>query len=364
MKQEKIGILHLVDSLASGGAEHVAVILANNLPQDRYRAFLCVSRQPGPLLGKLQPHVIFYDLHRAGRFDLQAVWRLAQFIRRENIRIIHAHTTSLFLGIFTTWLNPQVRLIWHDHFGGQEMQSRPVWLYRPFARQARAVFTVTRQLTDWSVHRLGIPAQRVMYLPNFVQAQAHPVPALNLPGLPGKRLVCVANIRGQKDHLSLVRAMAMAVLSEPAAQLILVGTESDAILAEQAKEEILHLGLQGNVTWLGGRDDVPSILAGCDIGVLASVSEGFPVVLLEYGCAGLAVVATQVGETAEILENGEAGMLVPPANPVELASALVTLLQSSELRQHFGEKLQARVQQTYNKASILQRICHIYEQIL
>ena len=69
----KIGVLHLVDSLASGGAEHVAVMLANNLPQERYRSYLCASRQAGPLQSQIQPHVTFYDLRRKGNFDFFAI---------------------------------------------------------------------------------------------------------------------------------------------------------------------------------------------------------------------------------------------------------------------------------------------------
>ena len=360
----KTGILHLVDSLASGGAEHVAVMLANNLPRDRYRAHLCASRQAGPLQRQIKPHVVFYDLRRKGRFDVLAILRLAKFTRREHIEIVHAHTTSLFLGVILILINPRLKLVWHDHSGQKDTASRLALLYRPFARQAQAVFTVTKVSAEWSTGTLGISKERVLYLPNFVEAQLPSNTPLELHGKPCKRLVCVANVRAQKDHLTLLRALAQVVKAEPQAHLILVGAESDPQLVERVRQESRHLSLESNLTWLGPREDVPLILANCNIGVLSSVSEGFPVVLLEYGRAGLAVVATQVGECAEILEEGEAGILVPPSNPESLATALLRLLETPALRKQLGERFNTRVKQTYSAKTILHQVCQVYDQIL
>jgi glycosyltransferase involved in cell wall biosynthesis len=361
----KTGVLQLVDSLASGGAEHVAVMLANNLPQGAYRAYLCASRKTGPLESEIRPHVAFLALNRRGLLDLRAIFRLAKLVRREQIGIIHAHTTSLFLGTAICLLDPKHRLVWHDHIGRQEIALRPKFLYSPFARRADAVFAVTRELADWSVQSLGVRREHVRYLPNFVELQQSSHASLELPGQAGKRMVCVANIRAQKDHLTLLRAFAQVVRSEPDAHLILVGAENEAALAKQAREESQQLGLAStNLTWLGPRQDVPSILANCDIGVLSSVSEAFPVALLEYGRAGLAVVATRVGECADILQEGEAGLLVSPSNPDALAAALLHLLESPYQRTDLGRRLNERVKKDYCAETVVGEVCQVYEQIL
>jgi glycosyltransferase involved in cell wall biosynthesis len=307
---------------------------------------------------------MFYDLRRKSLFDVSAILRLLEFIRLERIGLIHAHSSSLFFGVTLCLLNSRLRLIWHDHFGLQGIKSRPVYLYFIFAKRANAVFSVTRELARWSVQSLGLAKERVLYLPNFVEAQQPITISLDLPGTAGKRLVCVANIRLQKDHLTLLRAFAQVVKVDPQVHLFLVGAENDPHLANQARQESHRLGLASNVSWVGPRENVPLILANCDIGVLSSVSEGFPVVLLEYGRAGLAVVATQVGECAEILEEGEAGLLVPPSNPDSLAAALLRLLKSPALRTRLGERLNQRVKQNYSAETIVNQVCQIYEQIL
>lgn len=360
----KIGVLHLVDSLASGGAEHVAVMLANNLPKDRYRVYLCASRQAGPLQNQIQSYVTFYDLRRRGRFDVFAILRLAMFIRREQIGIIHAHTTSLFLGAILKFIDQRLKLVWHDHAEQKSMGEWRTLVYRPFVRQAQVVFTVTKELERWSVQSIGLPENRVHYLPNFVEPHQTMNVSLGLPGTAGKRLVCVANIRLQKDHLTLLRALAQVVKVEPQAHLFLVGAENDPHLASQARQESQRLGLASNVSWMGPREDVPLILENCDIGVLSSVSEGFPVVLLEYGRAGLAVVATQVGACAEILNDGEAGILVRPSSPDSLAVVLLRLLKTPALRTQLGERISERVKKNYSTETIVNQVCQVYEQIL
>lgn len=354
----------MVDSLDSGGAEHIAVMLANNLPQDRYRAYLCASRQAGSLKSCIQDHVVFYDLQRKGRFDIFAVCRFMNIIRREQIHIIHTHTTSLFLGVMLCILDPNLRLVWHDHFGLHELKPRSVYLYRLFAHRAAAIFTVTQKLANWAVRVLGISQDKVIYLPNFIDSKQTPAFPIELPGKTGKRIVCVANIRPQKDHLTLIRALSQVVQVEPKAHLILVGAETDSQLAERARDEVRRLGLEPNLTWLGSRQDVPLILMHCDIGVLSSVSEGFPVTLLEYGRAGLSVVATRVGECAEILEDGSAGLLVPPGDPDALATSILQLLANSSLRIRLGERLANRVKWEYSVETIINRVCEVYESIL
>jgi glycosyltransferase involved in cell wall biosynthesis len=83
---------------------------------------------------------------------------------------------------------------------------------------------------------------------------------------------------------------------------------------------------------LGRRDDVSHVLAACDLFVLASKNEGLPIALVEALALGLPVVATAVGGTPEVVTDGLEGLLVPPSNPDQLASAIERLLADPELR--------------------------------
>ena len=94
-------------------------------------------------------------------------------------------------------------------------------------------------------------------------------------------------------------------------------------------------GLSERVELLGARGDIPELLARSDVFVLSSRSEGFPVSVLEAMAAGLPVVATDVGGVAEAVEDGETGLLVPPATR-RARGALERLLVDGELRRRLG----------------------------
>lgn len=363
--RQSIGVLHLIDTLTPGGAERMAVLLANHLPGYGFRVTLCATRRGGALRNQIQPAVQVVELNRRGRWDLSAVGRLIHLIRRERIQLIHAHTTSLFLGALVCTLLPEVHLVWHDHYGRQDVENRPAWLYRRAALRASAVFAVTRDLARWNIHQLGLPADRVHFLPNFVENQSLEQQNTEpLPGTPGKRMVCVANIRPQKDHHNLLEAVRLVLQCVPDAHLLLAGAFSDARLTAELQQKARDWGMAQQISWLGTREDISAILAGCDIGVLSSVSEGFPVVLLEYGRAGLGVVSTRVGECAEILDEGSAGILVPSGDPSALAEALLDLLEHPDRRKNLGNALAKRVKEYYSPQAVVPRVVKVYENIL
>jgi len=165
--------------------------------------------------------------------------------------------------------------------------------------------------------------------------------------------------------VTLVRAMSEVVREFPAAHLLLVGVEVDVGYVEQIRREIAAQDLTHNVTLLGERPDVSEILRACDVGVLSSKSEGLPLALVEYGMAGLATVATRVGECEEVLDGARAGMLVQPSDPEQLADAILMLLRATPAGRAFlGRKFQKRVREVYSTASAINLISLIYEMVV
>lgn len=359
----RIGVMHITDTLDAGGTERVAVNLCNLLPRERFRAYLCTTRRDGSLADAVAADVGRLRLERRWRFDAAAVGRLAAFIKENDIRILHAHGSALFVSGLAAMLPPHPLLIWHDHFG-LPLETRSTLLDRPLARRAGGVIAVSQPLAQWSKQKLKIPAERVRYIPNFVCEPRADARTPELPGEAGGRIVCVANLRPQKDHLTLVKAMALVARRHPTAHLLLVGGSPDANYRARIEEEIARLGLARGVTLLGERRDVDAILRGCDIGVLSSIAEGLPLALVEYATAGLASVATRVGQCAEVLDEGRAGLLVPARDPARLAEALASLLRSPVQRVALGEIFRQRARRFYSADSIVGQVCEVYEQVL
>ena len=85
--------------------------------------------------------------------------------------------------------------------------------------------------------------------------------------------------------------------------------------------------------------------------------------LLEYGAAGLPSVATEVGQCSDVLDHGEAGILVKPGAPGELAQALISLLQSPGRRRVLAERFHRRVNDVYSSEKVADKVCNIYDTV-
>ena len=363
-----IGVLHLIDTLDAGGAERLAVNLVNLLPRDRFRPLLCTTRRDGPLNSSVASDVERACLGRRRTIDPGALTRLRRLVRMHNIKVIHAHGYTVFLAALAAAGMSSSKLIWHIHHGrlADTGPGDPLQLAsRAVSNRVDAAVTVSQALADWCHTRTNIPQNAIWYIPNFVCHWDEESAAPTLPGQAGCRIACVANIRPEKDHATLVRAMASVVRVVPNAHLLIIGAYETASPTYDHVQNLIHDSeLAGHVTFLGSRNDVSNILSACDIGVLSSESEGLPLSILEYGIQGLATIATSVGQCRTVLDDGRAGIVVPPRDPRQLAEALVTLLAAPERRRDLGAKLRHRVLARYSAGRVLQRFSHVYHTAL
>jgi glycosyltransferase involved in cell wall biosynthesis len=356
--------MHITDTLDAGGLERVAINLVNHLPREQFVPFLCTTRRDGPLTDFVAMDVGRLRLERQHRFDWRALRSLVTFIQERDIRLLHAHSTSLLVATLASFFPPYPVVIWHIHAGRYAREDRPARLYRLLAKRVSGVIAANQPLAEWARRRLRLPNRQIWYMPNFVSPSPTHVQPCSLPGVAGSRIVCVANLRHEKDHVTLIQAMALVVQHVPSAHLLLVGASSDHAYVARIRREISLCHLEHHISLLGQRQDVSAILTSCDIGVLSSIFEAFPMGLIEYGSVGLPVIATRVGQCTEILDDGRAGLLVPPHSPNRLAEALLALLQSSERRAALAQRFHQRVQTVYSPGPILKQLCQIYASVL
>jgi glycosyltransferase involved in cell wall biosynthesis len=359
----KIRIIHLVDTLEPGGAERVAVNIINSLPSEKFERFLCATRQGGPLFNELKKDVIYLDLKKKSTFDFHAIFKLLRFITINKIQIIHAHSSSLFVSMIMKFLSPSLKVIWHNHNGSIEKSIPLMFLYKKFLKKVDFVITVNHELEEWSKKSLGVAPQKSRFVPNFI-IKSSEIAIENFPGSENLRIVCVANLRPVKDHITLIKAMRIVCNKFPGVHLILLGNNLDQDYSSLIFKEINKFNLQPNVSWLGSVNNVQSYLRYCNIGVLSSISEGLPISLLEYGLIGLPVVVTNVGQCAEVVDYGEAGILVEPKQPELFAQAIIFLLENESIRNDIAVKFHNIVINKYSSQAVIPNIIKIYDQVL
>ncbi|MFL1012215.1 glycosyltransferase [Flavisericum labens] len=352
-------VIQLIDSLELGGTERVAVNYANALVNCTDGSFLCATRKEGLLKGNLLNGVGYLFLDKTSTLDLKAVFKLNSYIKKHRITLVHAHSTSYFLGTMMKLLNPKLILIWHDHYGNSDyLSKRPKWILKCSALFFNHVICVNTKLKHWAKEHLKV--NTVSYLPNFAQLnEAKPV--TKLQGEPGKRMVCLANLRPQKDHINLLNGFKLLVEKYDTWTLHLVGQDFEDAYSNAVKRFISENNLAHCVFLYGSCSDTLHVLKQSDIGVLASKSEGLPLALLEYGLAGLPVVVTNVGDCKKVISTADDGILIEPEREDLLAAALVRLIENKDLREFMGQNLKRKVTHDFSEASMIDKLMCIYK---
>jgi glycosyltransferase involved in cell wall biosynthesis len=156
----------------------------------------------------------------------------------------------------------------------------------------------------------------------------------------------VARLNRIKDHETLLRAFSLLRSTRTDAELWIVG---DGPLRGILEERAMRLGISAPTRFLGERTDVPRLLAQMDVFAFSTTrDEGFGIALIEAMAAGVPIVASDVAGCREVLANGKAGVLVPPADGQALAKALDDLLKNSEQRRLQIENARRHVRQEYS----------------
>lgn len=211
-------------------------------------------------------------------------------------------------------------------------------LERRNARRAPLVLSTSRYCIDRIRHHYGVPFERLALVPEGIDLdvwQPSSDPAV-LADLDARRepytVLCVARQYPRKRIIDLIDAFALLNASEPRARLVVIGDgpEHAALL-----QRVATLGLEGRVQLLGALPDDAEVRAWygrASVFCLPSEQEGFGIVFLEAMASGLPVVSTSAAAIPEVVPDGEAGLLVPPRDPIALAEALLRLLQDPGLR--------------------------------
>ena len=166
----------------------------------------------------------------------------------------------------------------------------------------------------------------------------------------------VGRLVPQKDIGTLIRGFALFAATFAEAKLVIVGSGP---LNEELRRSAEELGISGRIVWAGFRDDIVTVMSAFDIFALTSIYEGFGLVLLEAMSSRLPVVATRAGAVAEVVADGETGILVGPRRPEEVAAAFHKL-RDGRLRTRFGEAGRARVLREFTLGKMWQQTDALY----
>lgn len=369
-------VLMVTDSLQMGGAEQVAVDLANTLDRSSYDVRFCATRGGGPLTEGLHDDVELMVLGRRATWDIPKLLEFVRFVRGNRVDIVHTHGrgTMRFVALARALGLIDVRHVFHDHFGWLHLDREASTALRvPLQRWTDFYIGVDSRLCRWAVDTAGLPPERVRLIRSGVQldrfADAQPADLRAEFDLEPADLavLMVANFRPQKDHPTLFRALAeLSPEHQRQIRIVICGsTTADRLYYDGCVGMIERLGIGHLVRIAGPRDDVPSLIAGADAAVLSSKNETGPLVLLEYMARARPFVATDTGEIAHAVRDKGVGILVEPRDHLAMADALTDLVEMSAAeREAMGARGQAVVEELFDERVVVNQVEAVYRGVL
>jgi len=372
-------VMHVVYRFDTGGLENGVVNLINHMPAEAYRHAVVALTEVVPRFAERirREGVQFVSLHKPPGHALRLYPRLAALMRQMRPAIVHTRNlASLECQVPAWWAGVPVRVHGEhgrdidDPHGTVRRYQLLRRAYRPFVHHQ---ITLSRDITDYTRQRVGVPASGVTQIINGVDTTRFaPAPEgrLALAGSPfhDPRLFVVGTVgrmQAVKAQTVLAQAFAQAVSLAPALRdrlrLVLVG---EGPLRAEAQRLLADAGL-AELAWLPGeRTDVPDVMRSLDAFVLPSLAEGISNTILEAMSSALPVLATRVGGNAELVAEGGTGALVPAGNVQALAQGLVTLAQNPARAQALGQAGRQRVLERFSLAAMVSAYRAVYDQQL
>jgi len=370
---DAIPILHVLDKLTLGGSHlhGVTRLLSWWLPahdRSRFRVAVATLRGRDAAGAHLEGLGIPVHYLERGPFDPRVPWDLARLARRSGARLLHLHGYAACNFGRLAARGCGLPCIVHEHIVDQHIPGYQRLADRLLAPLASHALAISEPVREFMLRGRALPPERVEVLHNGI-----PLAPFLAPGPPdrswraaagipnGEPLVALVGrlheLKGQRTFLDAARAV---LAAGAAARFLLVG---DGELRAELEEQARRLGIAERVHFLGHREDVPTLLRDSEVAVIASLSEGGPLVLFEAMAAGCATLVTATCGLASVVADGETGFVIPPRDPGAIADRVLRLLRDPVLRRRMAAAGRARVA-GYDVAESVRRLEELYLRLL
>ncbi len=364
-------ILHTIESGGPGGAETVVLNLATRLDSKAFRSIVLLPK--GPWLNpKLKEQGIpVYEVDWHAWYDVRGPLEMARIIRREKVDLIHSHLPGQnFYSCVAGMLTRRKTLV--TYHGPIELSDATsvkgafkLWFVR---KTADGVIVVCNMMRE-KLRDIGFPSDNMVRIYNGIDTsryESRKDPQLRKAlgfKVDTKLIGMVANVRQSKGYDCFVRAAKQVLNDWPDARFLAVG-DINPVVADPIFRLVKELSLEDKLIFAGFREDIPEILSELDVFVLASTSEGFPLVTLEAMAAGKPMVITRCGGPQEVVEDGKTGFLVPTSNPDALAMRISELLGNESQAHDFGANARVKVNREFTLDAMISHHERLYKRYL
>lgn len=374
-------VLFLIRSWAFGGSHTIVLHLLQHLPKDRYNV-ICV---PYDTFSGLDELFISQVLKRGLTLAEERIpWKsrsnwfrarqaVSDLIRKYDIDLIHTHDphSNTMIGIgrrkwpcacvasaYGWWDGPlpirRTVYQWIERDSALKYFDRVITVSEHMKR--RILKGPTKESRIRVIHT-GVDSGNLLQGGDRARLRSR----FNIPS-DAVVLGTISRVSVEKGHCYLLDALAELHETHPDVYLIVCG---DGPARLDLEAQCKRLGITSRVMFTGFVDSVADPLATFDLFVQPSVEqEGFPTSLVEAQLAGLPVIASDIGGTAETMRAGETGLLTKPRDPVSIARAIGELLSAPDRRRDMGIAARQWIADNFTLEGMIDRVMMTYEEAL
>lgn len=364
-------VLHVCNSIMAGGAELHLLTLCRGLAAHGLRQTVAYLHDR-PVSRSLRKEfeaagIATEKIPANGRYNVTFPFAVDALVRTLRPDLLHTHLPRADLaGGFVKLRHrdlPWVVSVHNIYTARSWTGSAALPLLDVVWRKADTLIAISHAVRDWLIRERGIPSDRV----RIVHYGIDPAPFLAPHpdarvrwGLPdGPVAAAIGRLTPHKGFGTLIDAWQQVRARLPEAVLVIAGWDV-AGYRKELEARVSARGPDPGVRFLGFVDDVPSLLAACDIFVLPSTSEGFGQVVIEAMAAARPVVVSRIAPLTEIVADGETGLLVPPEDPDALAAAIVRLLEAPGRAAEMGARARARALAEFSAPRMAEQTLALY----
>lgn len=295
--------------------------------------------------------------------------RLSRIIRKTRPQIVHAH--GYVAGTVAALTTPIMRVpvtlcTLHNLFPSVPAKAARKAL-QICGRSSTRLIAIT-QAVKKSVEVMGIPSEKMVIIPNGIDLSPYNEPydipqirqELQIPA-DAPCVLAVARLIPSKGIIFLLQAAPALIKALPNIRILVAG---DGPQRKELEEQTKSMGLTESIRFLGERHDIPKLLAACDVLAVPSLAEGQSLIVLEGMASRRPVVASDVGGMREMIQDGETGLLIRPADPVCLADTLQVAFNSKSLVKKLSENGRSFVESEMTLDKMIDRTKELYEKLL
>lgn len=362
-------VIYMAHAFMVGGAEEMVLNLVKHLPRRFEPVILCLH-SAGPIGEEIRKTGV--EFHVLGVTPgVRRPWHVIDVERAlTSLRADIVHTfllTASLYGRFAAMMARVPIIIGTEVNIYENKNPRHIAMERWLMAKTDRVVVSAESVRDFYIDQVGADPGKIDVIYNAVDWAQLATTADRASvraefGVPETAPLAsiIARLTEQKAHAHLFEAMAK---TSGLAQLHLL-VVGDGHLRSALEMLSSSLGLSDRIRFLGARRDLGNILSASDMFVMPSLWEGLPLSMVLAMGGGLPVVATRVAGIPEVVADGETGLLVPPADPVQLGQALLRLVQDAALGKRMGAAARARVLPRFGVDGYVASVTNLYDQLL